>query len=39
MERKTYEKPCFEYIVLFNEEVMFNLFLSGDDNDLPWSDL
>ena len=39
MERKTYEKPCFEYIILCKEEVMANLFLSCDDNDLLWSDI
>ena len=39
MERKTYEKPCFECIILCKEEVMMNLFSSSDDNDLPWLDL
>lgn len=39
MERKKYEKPCFECIILDNEEVMTNLFSSNSDNDVPWSEI
>ena len=39
MERKKYVKPCFECIILCNEEVMTNLFSSYSDNDLSWSDV